>query len=100
MGREQSLKLAITVTSGAGTGTVINAWDVCYWLRVHPVSESDTFTLQIKDAGGYLMLSRTSQVGSFSERIEMSLGIMRTIEISSASADGQYLCHFDMHGNA
>lgn len=97
MGREQSLKLAITVSSGSGTGTVISTWDTCYWLRVHPVGESDTYTLQVKDADGFLMLSRTSQLGTFSEKIEMSLGIMRTIAISSASADGQFLCHFDLH---
>jgi len=97
MGREQSLRLSITVSSGSGTGTVTNAWDLVRWLRVIPVGESDTYTLTVKDADGHIMLKRTGHTGTFSELVEMSLGIMRTIEISSASADGTYTCKLDMN---
>lgn len=96
MGREQSLKLAITVSSGSGTGTTTKAWDLIRWLRVVPTTESDTYTVTLKDADGYIILKRTSQVGTFSERVEISLGILNTIDISGASADGTYNCRLDM----
>lgn len=96
MGREQSLKLAITVSSGSGTGTVTKAWDLIRWLRVIPTTEADTYTLTLKDADGYIILKRTDQLGTFSERVEISLGILNTVEITSASADGTYNCRLDM----
>lgn len=97
MGREQSLKLAITVSSGSGTGTVTKAWDKIFWLRVIPVTESDTYTLTLLDADGYIIVKRTNQVGTFSERLEISLGILNSISITSASGDGQYNVRMDMN---
>lgn len=97
IGKEQSKVLNITVSSGTGTGTVTNQWDICRWLRIKPIAETDTFNLTVKDAGGMIMLVRTSVLGTFSERIEMSLGIIRTVLIESATQDGTYVCKFDMH---
>ena len=97
MGREQSLRLSITVSSGSGSGTLTNSWDIVRWLRVIPIAESDTYTVTVKDADGYIMLNRTGQLGTFSEMVEMSLGIMRTIEISSAAQDGTYVVKLDMN---
>lgn len=96
-GPQQSLKLSITVTSGAGTGTLTNAWVVARWIRIKPVNESDTFTVTVKDADGMIMFSRTSQLGTLSEKMEMSMGIMSTIAITAASADGTYTVKFDLH---
>lgn len=97
MSREQSLRLAITISSGTGTGTVTNVWDIVRWFRVSPVSENDTYDLTIKDAAGRIMLKRTTYLGTFSEKIEMSLGIIRTIQIDNATQDGTYTALFDMH---
>jgi hypothetical protein len=97
IGREQSKRLSITVSSGSGSGTITNQWDLARWVRVIPPSESDSYTLTIKDGDGHVMVVRTDQLGTFSEKLEMSLGIMRTVEISSASADGAYVAKFDIH---
>lgn len=96
-GREQSVPLTIAVSSGAGSGTLTKMWTLVRWLRVIPVSETDTFDLTVKDADGFIMLSRTSQLGTYSERLEMSLGIMQTIEIANALQDGSYKCRLDLH---
>jgi hypothetical protein len=96
-GKEQSLRLVIVVSSGSGTGTITNKWDLCRWFRLVPPSESDTFDLSVKDGDGHLMLNRTGNTGTFSERIEMSMGIMKTIEITSASEDGSYIAKFDLN---
>lgn len=97
MGREASYRISITVSAGSGTGTLTNAWDIARWVRVIPISESDTYNLTIKDGDGHIMLSRTSITGTFSERLEMSLGIMKTVEIASASQDGTYTVKMDMN---
>ena len=97
MGREQSLKLSVSVSSGSGTGTLTNSWDLVRWLRVVPIAESDSFDLTIKDGDGHIMLSRTGQVGTLSEQIEMSLGIMKTVAIANATQDGTYTVKLDMH---
>ena len=97
MGREQSLSLNITVSGGSGTGTVTNVWETIRWLRIKPVAETDTYNLTISDGEGIIMLSRTGYTGTFSERIEMSMGIMKTIQIDSATQDGTYKARFDMH---
>ena len=96
MGREQSLRLSITISSGSGTGTITPAWDQVRWLRIVPVAESDTYTLTVKDKAGFIMLKRTAQEGTFSELVDMSLGIMGSIAISSASQDGTFTVLFDM----
>lgn len=97
MGREQSLRLNITVSSGSGTGNVTNTWDIVRWLRVIPVAEGDTYTVTVKDRDGLIMLKRISQEGTLSEMVEMSLGIMGSIVIESASQDGTYIVKFDMN---
>ena len=96
-GPQQSLRLNIAVSSGAGTGTLTNQWSVARWIRIKPVNETDTFTLTIKDADGVIMGLWTGQLGTFSSQLNMSLGIMSSIAIASASVDGTYVCKFDLH---
>jgi len=86
----------ITVSSGSGTLTLSNEWAVARWVRVIPVNETDTFTLTIKDADGYIMGTWSGQTGTFSSKLEMSLGIMKTIAIASASVDGTYTVKLDL----
>jgi hypothetical protein len=43
------------------------------------------------------MLKRTGHVGTFAEKVEMSLGIMGTISIANATQDGTYQVRLDMH---
>lgn len=97
MGREASLRLNITVSTGAGTGTLTKSWELVRWLRIIPTTENDTYTLTIKDADGHIMLNRTNVLGTFAEKVELSMGIMNTIEIASASADGTYIAKLDTH---
>lgn len=97
VGREQSVPLSIAVSSNTGTGTLTNAWAIARWIRVKPIAETDTYDLTIKDGDGILMLSRTSQLGTFSEKLDMSLGIMRTVQIANATQDGTYQVRFDLH---
>lgn len=96
-GPQQSISGKITVSSGSGTLTLSNQWTVARWIRVKPVNETDTFTLTISDADGVIMGKWSGQQGTFSSKLEMSLGIMSTIAISSASADGTYTVKLDMH---
>lgn len=96
-GPQQSLRLNIAISSGSGTGTLTNQWTVARWIRVCPVSETDTFDLTIKDADGKIMLTRTTQLGTLSEKLEMSMGIMSTFAIANALSDGTYTIKFDMH---
>ena len=95
-GSEQVKKLVIAVSSGSGTGTVTETWLLARWIRVHPIAETDSFHVIFKDGEGFIMLDRDN-VGTFSERLEMSLGILKTIEITGATQDGVYICHFDCH---
>ena len=97
MGREQTLDLDITVSSGIGTGTLTPTWDLCRWLRVTPVNETDTYDLTLKDGKGRIMLKRTTYLGTFAEKVEMSLGIMKTINIANATVDGTYSANLDCH---
>lgn len=97
IGREQSVPLAIVVSSGSGTGTLTKMWTLVRWLRVIPVAESDTYDVSIKDAEGLIMFNRTSQTGTLAERIEMSLGIMNSIVIANATQDGGYRIRLDLH---
>lgn len=96
-GPQKSLRLSIVVSSGAGTGTITNEWISARWVRVIPINETDTFDMTIKDGEGFLMLARTNLLGTFSEKCEMSLGIMRTIVIANAAVDGTYQVRFDTH---
>jgi len=86
----------ITVSSGSGTLTLTNEWSTARWIRVKPVNETDTFTLTIADADGMIMGKWTGQLGTFSAELNMSLGIMSTISIASASSDGTYTVKFDL----
>jgi hypothetical protein len=96
-GKEQSKRLAITVSSGTGTGTVTNQWDICRRWRLIPPSEAAVFTVTLKDADGHMVAKRTEKTGTLSEIDEISLGIVRTVEITSATVDGSYIVKFDMH---
>lgn len=90
-------KLLIAISSGAGIGTLTSSWTLARWIRIHPIAETDSFDITFKDGEGAIMLQRTTQVGTFAERLEMSLGILRTIEIANATQDGSYVVHFDCH---
>src|SRR5213595_1383560 len=96
-GSQEVKRLVIAVTSGTGTGTVTPTWLVTRWIRIHPVSESDTFVLTFKDGEGTIILVRTGLTGTFSENLQISLGILKTIVVTSASQDGNYVVHFDCH---
>ena len=96
-GKEQSLRLGITVSSGAGIGTLTSQWALARWIRIIPVAEGNTYTVTMKDADGDIIIQRTGQSGTLSENLKLSLGILKTIEIDSASQDGTYIAKFDMH---
>lgn len=97
VGREQVIPLGIVISSATGTGTFSNVWALARWVRIKPIAETDTYDITIKDGEGIIMLSRTGQLGTFSEQLNMSLGIMRTITIANATQDGTYQCRLDMH---
>lgn len=96
-GKEASRRLSITVSSGTGSGTVTNDWTISRWIRVIPVAETDSYDVTLKDADGYIMVKRTGQIGTLSENLELSLGILKTVLIESAVQDGTYICKFDLH---
>ena len=97
VGAEKVKRLSITVTSGTGTGTLTPEWTLARWIRIKPVAESDTYTVTLKDGDGDIMMERTDQEGTLSENLEMSLGILKTVLIESASQDGTYLFKADCH---
>lgn len=96
-GSQQSIRGTIVVSSGAGVLTITPIWQNARWVRIKPVSETDSFDVTIADADGIIMALRTGQVGTMSEQLQLSLGIVRTITIANASADGTYQVRFDLH---
>lgn len=96
-GSQQSIKGSITVAGGTGTLTLTPIWQNARWVRVQPVAETDTFDVTIKDGDGIIMAKRTGQLGTWSEKLEMSLGIMKTILIENAVQDGTYAARLDPH---
>lgn len=96
-GKEQVKKLAITVSSGTGTGNLTPEWSVARWIRVIPVAETDTYTVTFKDGDGDIIAKRTAQEGTLSEMLELSLGILKSVVIESASQDGTYFLKLDCH---
>lgn len=96
-GSQQSIKGAITISSGAGSLALTPTWLSARWVRVKPISESDTYDLTISDGDGIIMVSRTGQIGTLAERLELSLGIAKTVQIANASQDGTYQVRFDPH---
>lgn len=96
-GKQAVLRLNITVSSLTGTGTVTNEWNIARWVRVIPVAETDTFDVTFKDADGHIMVKRTSNTGTMSEQLDLSLGIVRTVLIENATQDGTYVVKFDMN---
>lgn len=96
-GREQSLKLSVAVSSGSGTGSIAQTWDICRRLRVIPPSENATYTVTVYDGNSYMVFRRDDWQGTFSEVQELSLGICRSVAISEATEDGNYVFCFDMH---
>lgn len=96
-GSQQVIKGAITISGGSGVLTLTNIWLNARWIRIKPVAETDTYTVVGADAEGIIMFSRTSQLGTLSEKLEMSLGVLRTITVSSAAQDGTYQVRFDPH---
>ena len=96
-GREQSRRLSITVSSNTGTGTVVPIWSRARWVRVIPVAETDSYDVTFKDADGHIMAKRSGQVGTMAEMLDLSLGILATVLIESATQDGTYILKLDMH---
>ena len=96
-GSERSIQGSITVSGGAGTLNLTPVWLNARWVRVQPVAESDTYDLTIKDADGILIVSRTSQLGTMAEQLEISLGIAKSISIANAAQDGTYKVRLDPH---
>lgn len=101
VGKEQSKRLNITVSSGAGIGTLTNSWDLVRRVRVCPPDETVTYDCYIKDADGFIIFDSTktgdSLTGTLSMLNEISLGIAKTIEIENASQDGTFVSLLDMH---
>lgn len=100
LGREQSLRLAVVITSGTGTGTFTTAWDLIRRIRVCPPTETHTYDFFLKDADGLLIFDSTkagTMTGTFSAPLGISLGILKTILIQNASVDGTYQIRLDMH---
>lgn len=96
-GKEASRKLTITISSATGTGSITPEWAVAKWIRVVPVAETDSFDCTIKDGYGYIIMKRTGQIGTLSEMLELSLGIVKTVLIENASQDGSYIFLADLH---
>lgn len=98
IGKEQSKRLNIVVTSGSGMGTVTNSWDIARRIRIIPPSESTTYDCTIKDADGHIIFDNPETLtGTLSMLNEMSLGIVSTVTIANASGDGTFIAKFDMH---
>lgn len=96
-GREQVRELSITISGGTGTGTTAPIWAIARWVRVVPVSESDSYDVTIKDGKGYIMMKRTGQIGTLSEQLQLSMGIVKSVLIENASQDGTYVFLADLH---
>lgn len=96
-GKEQRRRLNITISSNSGTGTLTSEWTLSRWLRVVPVAETDSYDVTFKDADGFIMAQRTGQIGTMSENLQMSLGILKTILIQNATQDGTYVFLADLH---
>jgi hypothetical protein len=103
IGREKSVSLAITVSSGSGTGQFTNSWDHVNRIRIVPIAETDTYKCSIKDANGRIIVGTnlngktTAWTGTFPVRGPYSLGILKTVEITNASSNGTYYAILDFH---
>jgi hypothetical protein len=98
IGKEQVKRLNIVVSSGTGTGTVTNQWDIARRVRIAPPSESTTYDVTIKDASGYIIFENPDTLtGTLSMLNEMSLGIVSSVTITNASGDGTFVVLFDLH---
>ncbi len=95
--REESRTLTIVVSSGSGTGTISNSWDVTRRIRVSPPNETATYDFTIKDNAGRLILKRTDKEGTLSEAQQISTGIAKTFVVEEATVDGNYIVSLDMH---
>lgn len=98
VGKEQVKRLSIVVSSGTGTGTVTNQWDIARRIRIIPPSEATTYDCEIKDADGHIIFTNPDTLtGTLSMLNEMSLGIVSTVTITNASGDGTFIAKFDLH---
>lgn len=96
-GKEQVRQLTITIASATGTGTLTSEWTLARWLRCVPVAETDSYDLTLKDGKGFIIAKRTGQVGTWSENLQISLGILKTVLIENATQDGSYQFLADLH---
>lgn len=97
VGREQSLLLNITVAAGTGTGSVAPLWAIARWVRIIPVTEADVYDVTFKDGDGDVIAVRTGQVGTMSEQLSLSLGILKTVVIANSSNNGTFKLKMDCH---
>lgn len=97
VGREQSLKLNIIVSAGTGTGNVSPVWAIARWIRIIPTAETVSYDVTFKDGDGDIMTVRTGVTGTYSESLNMSLGILKTVVIANATADGTFKLKMDCH---
>lgn len=95
VGREQVRLLNITVSSGSGTGTITPIWTHANWVRVIPPSESATYDVTFLDGDGDIMVKRTGQTGTMAEMLELSLGILSSVQVANGDQDGTYKVKLD-----
>jgi hypothetical protein len=96
-GKEQVRRLSITISSATGTGNLTPEWTLTRWIRVIPVAETDSYDVTLKDGESHIIMKRTGQVGTLSENLVFSLGIVKSILIENASQDGTYVFKADLH---
>jgi hypothetical protein len=102
-GRQQSIPLAVSVSSGAGTGLFTKSWNHVNRIRIVPPTEVTEYNVAIKDGDGRLMFSNnidgetTKWIGTLPIHGPYSLGIINSVEISGSSVDGTFYCILDMH---
>lgn len=102
-GRQQSIALSVSVSSGAGSGLFTKSWNHVDRIRIVPPTEATEYNVAIKDGDSRLMFSNTidGQTTKFTGTLPIhgpySLGIMNSVEISGSSVDGTFYCILDMH---
>lgn len=96
-GKQQSRLLNITVAAGSGTGAVATEWSLARWVRVIPTAEVDTYDVSFLDGDGDIIALRTGMIGTMSEQLNLSLGILKSVVIANSTSTGNYKCKFDMH---
>lgn len=66
--------------------------DKSSYFRIIPPGATSTYDLQILDADGDVIADRLQIVGNFSEKLDIPLACLKTVNIKNASPDGTYKC--------